>query len=96
MNEIKGTWERTYARDYLPQAWGSKISVFSAINDRIEVKSDVSIRVHSETATAEASIRLTAVQMREFAQMLTKMADRVDALEVEAAFLREALDQEAA
>lgn len=96
MKPIAGTWERTYQCDYTPYAYGTNIKVFSALRDDLTLLSNVSIKVYSESGSAEASIELTPEQMRDFAQKLIAAAARIESLEEEALGLRQTMQEAAA
>lgn len=96
MKPIAGTWERTYQCDYTPYAYGTNINVFSVITNDLRVRRDVSIKVHSESGSAAASIELTPDQMRDFAQKLIAAAARIESLEEEALGLRQTMQEAAA
>lgn len=90
MNKTEGTWNRTYESATTPEAWKSHISCFTAINDYLDVRSDISICTTGERSKTTASISLTPAQMREFAQTLINAADRIERLEIEAIQMRQA------
>lgn len=80
-----GMWDATYRKFHLGGICDpASVEITTAISDRLELVSDLEIRVRAGQgmrAHAYAEIRLSANEMRKLAEMLETAADRVDELE---------------